>query len=89
MWDSVLLQMSGQRLVTLKPRGTVNTRYRHTLGTPKMYACNVAMSVMRQSRYIRVVGTKWLLGVPVTWYASANNEDDLAGERWYTENVCL
>ena len=27
-----------------------------------------------------VAGTKWLLGVPVTWRASANDEDDLAGE---------
>ena len=23
------------------------------------------------------------------WCAIAHNEDDLAGESWYTENVCL
>ena len=23
------------------------------------------------------------------WYVIAYNEDDLAGESWYTENVCL
>ena len=30
-----------------------------------------------------------LFGVPVTWCAGACNEDDFAGESWYTENVCL
>ena len=36
------------------------------------------------------MGIKSLLVVPVTWCnTNAYNEDDLAGESWYTENVCL
>ena len=31
----------------------------------------------------------WFLCVRVTWCATAYNEEDLAGESWYTENVCL
>ena len=31
----------------------------------------------------------WLFCVPVSWCASAYNEDDLAGESWSTEKVCL
>ena len=31
----------------------------------------------------------WLFCVPVSWCANAYNEDDLAGESWYTEKVCM
>ena len=30
-----------------------------------------------------------LFCVPVSWCASVYNEDDVAGESWYTEKVCL
>ena len=30
-----------------------------------------------------------LFGVPITWCASAYNEEDLAGESWYTRFWCL
>ena len=36
-----------------------------------------------------VIDTKSLFGVPVTWCASAYNEDILAGESWYTRFWCL
>ena len=58
-FEKIIKMWNARPLGPLHFTYTVNTRYRHTLGTPKKCACNVIVYVTRESRYRHICQGPW------------------------------